>query len=186
MIIVADSAPLIFLAKINQLDLLSGLFDAEILVPVAVRDEILGPGVPPDEERLLTGFLSGCQVVPLRKPTGFAQALSYADNCILTLAVKELANSVLSDDRLLRKTAVIEGIQVIGTIGILIRATKASLLTTKKALELLTELVEEHNFRISTRVYEIARNAVDQDHPNGAEQSGEGSHYATTASPSTP
>ena len=78
------------------------------------------------------------------------------------------ATVVLSDDRLLRKTAVIEGIRVIGTIGILIRATKASLLAAKKSVELLDELVEEHNFRISTRVYEIARNAVDQIHPNGA------------------
>ena len=164
MILVADAAPLIFLAKINQLPLISGLFDAETLIPAAVRNEVLGLEVPPDEERLLTGFMSGCRVVALRKPTRFAQALSYADNCILTLAVKERANTVLSDDRLLRKTAVIEGIRVIGTIGIMIRATKASLLTTKKALELLTELVEEHNFRISTRVYEIARNAVDKVH----------------------
>ncbi len=168
MIIVADSAPLIFLAKINQLPLLTGLFNAEILVPVAVRNEILGPNVPPDEERLMMGFLSGCQVVAMRKPTKFAQALSYADNCILTLAVKEQTTVVLSDDRLLRKTAVIEGIRVIGTIGILIRATKAFLLTAKKSVELLDELVEQHNFRISTRVYEIARNAVDQIHPNGA------------------
>ena len=165
MIIVADSAPLILLAKINQLPLLSDLFNAKILVLVVVRNEILGLGVPPDEERLLTSFLSGCQVMTLRKPTRFAQALSYVDNCILTLAVKERANMVLSDDRLLRKTAVIEGIRVIGTIGILIRATKASLLTAKKSVELLDELVEEHNFRISTRVYEIARNAVDQVHP---------------------
>ncbi len=62
-------------------------------------------------------------------------------------------------------TFVIEGIRVIGTIGILIRATKASLLTAKKSLELLDQLVEEHNFRISTRVYKIARNAVDKLHP---------------------
>jgi len=168
MIIVADSAPLIFLAKINQLSLLNGLFNAQILVPVVVRREILGPNVPPDEERLLTGFLSGCQIVTLRKPTRFAQALSYADNCILTLAVKEPANVILSDDRLLRKTAVIEGIRVVGTIGILIRATKSSLLTAKKTVELLDELVEEHNFRISIRVYEIARNALDKVHPSGA------------------
>jgi len=165
MIIVADSALLIFLAKINQLSLLNGLFSAQILVPVVVRKEILGPNVPPDEERLLTGLLSGCQIVALRIPTRFAQALSYADNCILTLAVKEQANVILSDDRLLRKTALIEGIRVVGTIGILIRATKASLLSPKKYVKLLEELVDEHNFRISIRAYEIARNAVDKVHP---------------------
>jgi hypothetical protein len=37
-----------------------------------------------------------------------------------------------------------------------------------KILILFDGLVEEHNFRISTRVYEIARNAVDQIHPNEA------------------
>jgi len=162
MIIVVDSAPLIFLAKINQLALLTGLFNAEILVPVVVSKEILGPDVPPDEERLLRGFLSGCRIAALGKPTRFAQALSYTDNCILTLAIKEQVNVLLSDDRLLRKTAAIEGIRVIGTIGILIRATKASLLSPKKYLKLLEELVDEHNFRISTRVYEIARKALDQ------------------------
>ena len=165
MIIVADSAPLIFLAKINQLSLLNGLFSAQILVPAVVRKEILGPNVPPDEERLLTGFLYGCRIEALGKPTRFALALSNADNCILTMAVKEPANVILSDDRLLRKTAGIEGIRVVGTIGILIRATKSSPLNAKKSVKLLDELVEEHNFRISIRVYEIARNALDKVHP---------------------
>ena len=167
MIIVADSAPLIFLAKINQLPLLSDFFKAAILVPVVVRNEIIGPNVPPDEERLLEDFLSGCRMVAIRKPTRFARALSYADNCILTLAVKERADMILSDDRLLRKTAVIEGIQVTGTIGILIRATKSSLLTAENSVELLDELVDAHNFRISTRVYEMVRKAFDQVNSSG-------------------
>ena len=37
-------------------------------------------------------------------------------------------------------------------------------LTAKKSVEILDELVEEHNFRISTRVFEIARKAFT---PNG-------------------
>ena len=161
MILVADADPLIFLAKINQLHLLTGLFDAEVLVPAVVRKEILDPEVPPDEERLLTNFLSSCKLVAMHKPTSFAKALSFADNCILTLAVKNGADMVLSDDRLLRKTAAIEGFRVIGTIGVLIRATKFSLLTPNKSVALMDELVKDHNFRISTRVYEIARNAIE-------------------------
>ncbi|MBT8367131.1 MAG: DUF3368 domain-containing protein [Deltaproteobacteria bacterium] len=160
MILVADAAPLIFLAKINQLPLLAGLFDPEIIVPVVVRKEILGPEIPPDEERLLTGFLSNCRIVELGKPNSFANALSFADNCILTLAVKKRADLVLSDDRLLRKTAVIEGFRVIGTIGVLIQAAKTALVTPEKSAEHLEDLVKEHNFRISTRVYEMARHAI--------------------------
>jgi len=160
MILIADAAPLIFLAKINQLPLLTELFKPEILVPLVVRNEVLGPDLPPDEERLLTTFISGCKILKLRKPTGFAKALSFADNCILTLAIRERADFVLSDDRLLRKTAVIEDLRVIGTIGVLVRATKASILTPEKSIMLLDELVEEHNFRISTKVYEASRKAI--------------------------
>ncbi|MCP4628567.1 MAG: hypothetical protein GY850_34415 [bacterium] len=53
MILVADVAPLIYLSKINQLSLLPELFHAEILIPDAVQNEVLGLDVPPDEERLL-------------------------------------------------------------------------------------------------------------------------------------
>jgi predicted nucleic acid-binding protein len=160
MILVADAAPLIFLAKINQLSLLTELFNAEIFVPSAVSKEIIGPEVPPDEERLLTAFLAGCRIVNLRKPVSFAQALSFADNCILTLASREGAEIVLSDDRLLRKTAVIEGFRVIGTLGILLRATRSSILKAKNTEILIEQLVEEHNFRISTSVYDAARKAI--------------------------
>ncbi len=159
MILIADAAPLIFLAKINQLPLLTELFKPEILVPLVVRNEVLGPDVPPDEERLLTTFISGCKILKLRKSTSFAKALSFADNCILTLAIRERADFVLSDDRLLRKTAVIEGLRVIGTIGVLLRATKASILTPEKSIMLLDELVEEHNFRVAIKVYEASRKA---------------------------
>ncbi len=160
MILVADAAPLIFLAKINQLSLLTELFNTEIFVPSAVSKEILGPEVPPDEERLLTAFLSGCKVVNLRKPVSFAQALSFADNCILTLASREGPAIVMSDDRLLRKTAVIEGFRVIGTLGILLRATRSSILTAENTEILIGQLVKEHNFRNSTSVYDAARKAI--------------------------
>lgn len=164
MILVADAAPLIFLSKINQLSLILRLFHPEILIPAAVRNVVLGPEVPPDEERLLTGFLSNCHIPALYKPTSFVKALSFADNCILSLAVEKQADMILSDDRLLRKTAVIEGFQVIGTIGMLIRGAKSSLISQKQTFKLLVELVKDHNFRISTRVYEIARNTIDKVH----------------------
>jgi len=56
MILIADAAPVIFLAKINQLFLIPNLFDADILVPLVVKHEILSPDVPPYEERLLTSL----------------------------------------------------------------------------------------------------------------------------------
>ena len=160
MILILDAAPVIFLAKINCLPLLAKLFDADIIVSAAVRDELFGPEVPPDEERLLTAFLTNCKITNINEPDIYARALSFADNCILTLAHKEHADMVLSDDRLVRKLAVIEGFRVVGTLGVLLHANKKKLLTAKKTLSLLDQLVEEHNFRISIQVYETVRKAV--------------------------
>lgn len=160
MIVVADATPLIFLSKINQLVLIPMFCDGEILVPSKVRHEILGRGIPPDEERLLAAFLSKCKVVDVKKPDLFAKALSFADNCVLTLACNAKTDIIVADDRLLRKVAIMEGIHVIGTLGILIWATQKQLLSSKKAHNLLNDLVEEHSFRISTAVYEVALSAI--------------------------
>jgi predicted nucleic acid-binding protein len=161
MILILDAAPVIFLAKINCLPLLAKLFDADIFIPEAVRDELFGPEVPPDEERLLTAFLTNCKTTRISEPETYAKALSFADNCILTLAHRENADMVLSNDRLLRKLAVIEEFRVVGTLGVLLHAKKKKLLTAKKALSVLDQLVEEHNFRISIRVYETVRKAIE-------------------------
>ena len=88
--------------------------------------------------------------------------MSFADNCILTLATREGAALVLSDDRLLRKTAVIEGFQVMGTLGVQLRATKNSLLNAEATKILIQQLVEDHNFRISTTVYDAALKALSE------------------------
>ena len=88
--------------------------------------------------------------------------MSFADNCILNLALEKQADMILSDDRLLRKTAAIEGFRVIGTIGVLLHAANSCLLSQKKAVRLLDELVKDHDFRISIQVYEITRNTIDR------------------------
>ena len=61
---------------------------------------------------------------------------------------------------LFTRIAVLENFQVVGTIGILLRAVKSALLTAQESKNFLTELVAEHNFRISTSVYDAACNAL--------------------------
>lgn len=117
MVLIADASPLIFLAKVNQLHLIMKLFKASILLPKVVEQEIMGQDIPPDEERILSIFLGHCQVIDVSTPVVYAEGLSFADNCVLGLAQTEQAGIILSDDRLLRRVAVIEGFQVIGTLG---------------------------------------------------------------------
>ncbi len=160
MMIVADAAPLIFLAKIHQLRLITSALDAEILIPSVVEQEVLGPRIPPTEARLLRDFISQCNVIDFDNPNTYAGALSFADNCVLTLAQRERAGMVLSDDRLVRRVSAMEGFQTIGTLGILIRAQRKSLLSKEEAMDLVDQLVAEHKFRIGPLVYAGVRKAI--------------------------
>lgn len=162
MILIADAAPVIFLAKIGQLSLIDQLLHAEVLIPSVVKKEILSPDVPPAEELLLTGFFSECKIIDVDVPVEYAKSLSFADNSVLTLAKREQADVVLSDDRLLRRIVTMGGFRskVIGTIGILIQAAKGDLLSADAATDLLGQLIRDHNFRISIDVYEAARRAL--------------------------
>ena len=163
MAVVADTAPLIFLSKINQLNLIPKLCGNEILVPAKVRAEVLGPRTPPDEERLLVKFMDRCSVVDVADPETFSKAMSLVDNCVLTLALDIKADLLIADDRLLRKIAIMEGLRVLGTLGILIGAVKRQLISPKQAHHFLQELIEGHCFRISTAVYEGALAAIQED-----------------------
>ncbi|MDQ1336156.1 MAG: hypothetical protein QG552_3106 [Thermodesulfobacteriota bacterium] len=160
MTLIADATPLIFLAKVNQLRLITEVFEAQILIPSVVEKEILCPDIPPDEERLLRAFLPTCKVVDVRNPHVYAGGLSFADNCVLTLAVQEHASMILSDDRLVRRVAVIEGFRAVGTLGILIRAKRRSLLSAEKAMGIFDRFVKEHTFRINTHVYDAVRKEI--------------------------
>lgn len=161
MILIADAAPVIFLAKIERLALIGNLFDAQVLVPAIVEEELVGGVIPPDEERLLTAFLATCRIIEVADPDIHAKSLSLADNSVLTLAKNEHADWVLSDDRLLRRVAAMDGLRTIGTLGILIRAAKQNLISADAAGNMIDLLVRKHNFRISIEVYAAARNALD-------------------------
>ena len=158
--LVLDSAPIIFLGKIDKLTLLGRLFGHDIIMPRPVRDEILPPAVAPDEERRLATFLAVCRIVDPDRAETFARGLSRADNAILSLAKEHGADFVLSDDRLIRRVAAVEGIRTLGTPGVLLRATKDELLTVRETEDLLSQLVRDHHFRISTAVYDAARTAI--------------------------
>jgi predicted nucleic acid-binding protein len=160
MVVVIDAAPLIFLCKIERLSLIPRLYDGDIRLPAAVRDEVLRPPLPPAEGKSLKSFLQLCQVIEIEEITKFANGLSAADNSVLTLAVREHANFVLTDDRLLRRLAVQEGLRVTGTLGVLLQSLKRGMLNREECERLLGDLVREHQFRIGIEVYEAALSAM--------------------------
>lgn len=162
MIIVADASPLIFLAKIGQLGLITRLFPGKHWVPQSVRMEVLTAPISPAEELALQLFLKSCQIELVSKPRRYAAALSRADNEVLTLAIRRKAAFLLSDDRLLRQLAVVEGLRPMGTLGILLRAMERGLLTRIQTRHWVEALVQQHHFRISIEVYDATLQRIEQ------------------------
>jgi predicted nucleic acid-binding protein len=160
MIVVADTSPLIFLARLRRLELIRELFPGELLVPTAVREEILAPPQPPDEEHLLRAFLQDCLVVRVTNPRAFATGMSDADNAALTLAVRKHADLLLADDGLVRRMAKIENVRPMGTLGVLLAAMKQGLLAPPATRQTVQALVRSHGFRISIDVFEAVLSEV--------------------------
>lgn len=154
MIVVADTSPLVFLGKIHQLELLPRLFDGEILVPSSVASEVLARPIPPNEQVVLQALLSKVKVVSIIPENRFAVGLSLADTAALALAIRESADILLADDRLLRRMAEVEGIRPLGTLGVLLKAETRGYLSPADSRALISDLVQHHQFRIGIEVLE--------------------------------
>ena len=154
MIIVADSSPLIFLSKIRRLALVRSVFGRDVRVPQAVVRELLTPDVDPVEKDVIESFLERCSVESVRSPRHFAKAMSAADNAALTLALRSKADFLLCDDRIVRAMAEIEGVRPMGTLGVLLRATRKKILSNSETRQLIDLLVSTHHLRIGIEVYQ--------------------------------
>jgi predicted nucleic acid-binding protein len=159
--VVADTSPLIFLGKIRQLELLPLLFGGEILIPSLVEREVLARPISPAEELTLRAFLSEVKVLEIAPEKRFAAGLSLADTATLALAIRESADLLLADDRLLRRMAEVESVRPMGTLGVLLQAEARGCLTTAETRALLSDLVQEHQFRIGIEVFEAVLRKLD-------------------------
>jgi len=154
MIVVTDASPLIFLAKLDRLDLIERLFGKDILVPSLVSDEVLLPPLPPEEELRLRRFLDSATIVKVGKSRKQSLSLSRADLAVYQLAIERKANYILSDDKLLRALLTTEGLVPLGTIGLLMLAANKGILTKEETRSGLDELIKKHNLRISIELFE--------------------------------
>jgi predicted nucleic acid-binding protein len=153
MILVADASPLIFLAKLNRLELIRPLFGKNILVPQLVVDEVMLPTLPPDEELALQRFFEKATIEKIHPTKKKSLSLSVADMAVYDLAAERKADFILTDDRLLRRLLIAEKLVPLGTIGILIYATKKELLTKQETRSCLDDLIKKHHLRIGIELF---------------------------------
>ena len=156
MIIIADSSPLITLALIGKLAVLEKLY-RELHVPAAVFQEVTQAEKPFAEELKL--FLDGrtkevsnkLAVEMLSNDIGAGEAEA------IVLSLEQRPSVVLIDDLKARKFARINGLDIIGSMGILLKAKRAGLIEEIKPL-IATLLL--HDIRISARIIEMALQAA--------------------------
>lgn len=132
--VVADSTPLIALALVGRLDLLQLLYH-EVIIPLAVREEVL------DEGRRRTGAIElenaeWIRMVPLRdaRRAALLSDLDRGEAEVLALAQELDARLVIVDERLGRRHARRLGLTLTGTLGVLLRSKAAGVLPAVRPL----------------------------------------------------
>jgi predicted nucleic acid-binding protein len=156
MIVISDTTPLISLVKINQLELVGDLF-GEIQIPEAVYKELVSNLKYKDEadkiksykkiKRVKVGNESSVQL--LRRATG----LDIGESEAIILSDQIKADLLLMDEVKGRQVAKNMGINIMGTIGILVQAYESRLLS-KGQIEECIEVLRDNGRHISDRLYE--------------------------------
>jgi predicted nucleic acid-binding protein len=119
--VVSNSSPLIALARIQRLDLLPAIFES-VFIPPAVAREI-APSIPALPTWLRIQVASVLPLAPLLR-----RRLGAGEREALALAIELRADWIILDDLPARRSAEANGLNVIGTLGMLIRAKRGGLL----------------------------------------------------------
>lgn len=127
--VVCNTSPLLVLAKIQRLALLTQLY-ARLVIPGAVLDEI---GVKADDAAAQIQALVATPPVTVQQATpqtlaGLPVDLGPGEREAIALALETAADLVVLDDQAGRRLARARGLHVTGTVGVLVEARSRGLL----------------------------------------------------------
>ena len=154
-IVIADAGPLIAFASIGALSVLRALF-ASIYVTVSVKEECLGkPGI--DAQRIEAAVDEGWLVISPRVPgaVSFSLALGTGESDSIRLALETREESLLIvDDRLARRYALKQGLNIAGTVRLLDLSEQRGLIDS--AEQCIQEMATV-GYRISVELLNLIR-----------------------------
>ncbi|MCL9812756.1 nucleic acid-binding protein [Natranaeroarchaeum aerophilus] len=150
---VSDAGPLIHLAEIDSLELLS-TFDT-LLVPETVYREVKAGGVPNGLADLSYGLVEADE----RRIE--AEELDAGERAAIAVA-KERGVVLLSDDLAARKAASDAGVEVHGTIGIIALGYSRGLLDRDEAVSRMRALQRETSLFVTEAVVERGIRMLDE------------------------
>jgi predicted nucleic acid-binding protein len=152
-VVVSDTSPLSYLVEINCEHLLPALY-GRVLIPRAVLQELSNPGTPASVRTWLTHapeWLVIRDASPLSDPA--LEQLDLGERQAIQLARDEHADLLLIDDRAGVRVALDLGLEVTGTLGVLLQAAKQGLVDVERALRKL----QTTSFRYTPRLIEEVR-----------------------------
>ena len=146
-VIVSDTSPIRALANIDLLYALPALF-GQVIVPPAVQEELL---CPPDAAQAVSlSAVEGIRVVPLKGASRAAvlrEILDPGESEALALAEELGADAILIDELAGRQTGAAIGLQVVGTLAVLLEAKERGLIG--QILPLIDRLQADFGFFVS-------------------------------------
>lgn len=148
--VVSNASPIIFLSKLDALDLLPQCFN-KIEVPVAVNQELGELALPP-YITITPISATGRQYV-----LGAIGPLHDGELEAMVLSQEINADYILLDDLAARRQAMRMELVAIGTIGIIAFANAKKHLPATTAHQYLDALVEEHGLFLSAKVLQQAK-----------------------------
>jgi uncharacterized protein len=126
--VVCNTSPLILLAKIDRLNLLSQLY-TEILIPQSVLEEV-NVKTGPDTERVQRSAKEHLhlQLISKEMLDLVPDTLGVGERAAIALALSVNADLVILDDQQGRRVALEQGLKITGTIGVLVEARSRGLI----------------------------------------------------------
>ena len=159
-LVVADTGPLIGLARIGQLSVIKILYKS-ITIPPRVLEELRISSDRPGSRALSEAISDGWINIISPKKTRAADILSLLLDAgeaeAIQLVLEKKAHLLIIDDRRGREISLNRGIRIIGTGGVLITAKKADILeNVKPVLDELSNAGYRLSEELCNRIIELA------------------------------
>lgn len=161
MIVVSNTSPITNLHAVGELGVLRSLYGA-IYIPPAVFQELQAglergahPSLEAESDWLLLHRVRGNISL-----VGGTQ-LDLGEREAITLAVQMHADLILLDDWVGRRVARAQGLQVMGTLGVLIAAKRSGVLPAVRPV--LDNLIQQAGFWVSEALYQQVLTAAGED-----------------------
>jgi predicted nucleic acid-binding protein len=148
--IVLNTSPVIFLGKINCLHLLENCVDS-VFVPQNVVQELGDESLPPFIN------IKSLSMIGTAYVKGAIARLHEGELSVIVLAQELNADYVILDDLLARQKAQRLGLNVMGTLGLLLLMEKRQLLSNSEVWQLIAELTQRHGMYLSANILQQLR-----------------------------